>query len=393
MSDTLCPAPWEHHCINTNGRNRLCCNAVTSETKFLDGFEDYWTSKEVQDVRDQMIKGERPDACVSCWKKEDAGIKSLRQGMTAALQSRGREWEKFTSNLNYVPKYPIHLDLKLGNYCNLSCRMCSSYSSSSYATEFQRILKDTGIDLGINDYEKYNKQSKWYNDPRFVNTIKSMIDNGLRHLKFTGGEPLMVPSVKKLLDYCIEKNKAKDIELVLITNGTLLNQSWIDLFSHFSDISIIFSIDGTKDIFEYIRHPAKWHVIIDKLNLLKSNNDNKFSSFIAFTYQIYNILETKNMIELTRKYNAKLSAIILDTPDYLDVSYAPEKLKQHAINVIENITPQNKTEKTFLRDCKNAIVRNTYDYGKSKYMIEVSKLKDEYKKQNFDLTEIAKYYG
>jgi predicted kinase len=99
------------------------------------------------------------------------------------------------------------------------------------------------------------------------------------------------------------------------------------------------------------------------------------------------------MIELARKYNAKLSAIILDTPDYLDVSYAPEKLKQHAINVIENITPQNKTEKTFLRDCKNAIVRNTYDCGKSKYMIEVSKLKDEYKKQNFDLTEIAKYYG
>ena len=38
--------------------------------------------------------------------------------------------------------------------------------------------------------------------------------------------------VKKLLNYCIEQNKAKNIELVLITNGTLLNQEWIDIFAH-----------------------------------------------------------------------------------------------------------------------------------------------------------------
>ena len=159
--------------------------------------------------------------------------------MIEGLKNREGEWEKFTNDLNYVPNTLLSLDLKLGNYCNLSCRMCSSYSSSTYASEFpkkKKILKETGIDLGINDYEKHNVQSKWYNEPKFVDTIKKMINDGLRHLKFTGGEPLMVPSVKKLLNYCIEQNKAKNIELVLITNGTLLNQEWIDIFAHSKNI-------------------------------------------------------------------------------------------------------------------------------------------------------------
>lgn len=392
MTNTLCPAPWEHHCVNTNGRNRLCCNAVTSASKFLDGFEEYWSGEELQKVRQQMIAGERPDACISCWKKEDAGIKSLRQGMIEGLKNREGEWEKFTNDLNYVHKYPLSLDLKLGNYCNLSCRMCSSYSSSTYASEFQKILKETGIDLGINDYEKHNVQSKWYNEPKFVDTIKKMINDGLRHLKFTGGEPLMVPSVKKLLNYCIEQNKAKNIELVLITNGTLLNQEWIDIFAHFKNISIIFSIDGTEDTFEFIRHPAKWMVIKEKLNLLDKIQDDKFFICISFTYQIYNILQIKNMIELIREHKISISPTILDTPNYLDVSYAPDALKNVAITMIDNINAVNNMEKIFLRDCKNALGRNIFDKDKSKKMIEVTLLKDKYKNQNFNDIEISKYY-
>ena len=42
MSDTLCPAVWDHLCINTMGKNRLCCNAVTQDKdKFIDNFNTY----------------------------------------------------------------------------------------------------------------------------------------------------------------------------------------------------------------------------------------------------------------------------------------------------------------------------------------------------------------
>ena len=58
------------------------------------------------------------------------------------------------------------------------------------------------------------------------------------------------------------------------------------------------------------------------------------------------------MIDLIRKYNVSINSIILDTPDYLDVSYAPDLLKNKAIEIIETIEPRNGMEKTFMRDCK-----------------------------------------
>jgi sulfatase maturation enzyme AslB (radical SAM superfamily) len=388
MSNTLCPAPWDHHCINTNGRNRLCCNAVTSTSKFLDGFEEYWHGDEITQVRKQMIDGERPAACVSCWKKEDSGIRSLRQTFIDNYKERN-EWKNFNARLHNVTELPIELDLKLGNYCNLSCRMCSSYSSSGYANEFKKIYADTGIDYGINEFEKSFVQGKWYNEPEFVSSIQSMIDNGLRQLKFTGGEPMMVPSVKKLIDYSVENDKAKNIDLVIITNGTLLNQSWIDLLTKFKHVSFILSIDGVDDVFEYIRHPAKWSLMIDVLTMLKSAN---FYKTIAFTLQVYNMFDIKNIINISREFNFSVDLIALDTPSYLDVSNVSISMKNDALKMIDTIDPINSNEQNFVTSARNKILTATYNHDMSKQLIDLSILKDGYKQQDFHSLEIAKYY-
>lgn len=98
------------------------------------------------------------------------------------------------------------------------------------------------------------------------------------------------------------------------------------------------------------------------------------------------------MVDLIREHKISISPTILDTPNYLDVSYAPDTLKNVAVTMIENINPLNNMEKTFLRDCKNALSRNNFDKNKTKKMIEVTLIKDKYKKQNFSDTEISKYY-
>lgn len=387
--DFLCPAPWDHHCVNTNGRNRLCCNAVTSESKFIDNFENYWQGEELTSVRNDMINGKKPSACISCWGKESIGVKSLRQQFIENYKLRN-EWETFCKDVSVIKPHPIELDLKLGNYCNLACRMCSSFSSSTYATEFKTIYKDTGIDYGINEHELSFVQGKWYNDPKFVITIQQMIDNGLRQLKFTGGEPLMVPSVKKLLDYCIVNNKAKDIDLVLITNGTLLNQTWIDILSQFKHVSFILSVDGTGNTFEYIRHPAKWSKIVEVFELLSKTTMYKS---IAFTLQSYNVLDIVNIVNISRHYKFNIDLIALDTPGYLDVSFIPTRLKEAALEKIKSIIPINANEETFLTNAVNKILSGNFDNNLSQQLLDLSKLKDKYKKQSFDTLEIGKYYG
>lgn len=386
--DTICPAPWDHHCINTNGRNRLCCNAVTSESKFLDGFESYWTGNELTAVRNEMLLGKKPAACVSCWKKESIGIKSLREQFIENYKTRN-EWDNFCKNINAIKKYPIELDLKLGNYCNLSCRMCSSFSSSTYATEFKKIYKDTEVDYGINSYEKDFVQSKWYNDPVFVSTIKEIINNGLRQLKFTGGEPLMVPAVKTLLTYCIAENKSKDIDLVIITNGTLLTKEWIEILDHFKHVSLILSVDGVGKTFEYIRHPAKWSQMLKIFDLL---NNTKFFKSIAFTLQIYNVLEIDKMINLARHYNFSIDMIPLDTPNYLDVENMPTLLKEAATKKLKSIDCISPVEYTFLKSATNKINSGNYNSELSKKFVNISILKDKYKQQQFKTMKVAKYY-
>jgi sulfatase maturation enzyme AslB (radical SAM superfamily) len=234
---TICPAVWDHLCINTAGKNRLCCNAVTQENDwFLENYDAHWTDFR-NNIKEQMLAGAKPDACKSCWQKEAIGITSLREQFIQNYQIRNQSLD--FSNRDF----PLELDLKLGNYCNLSCRMCSSFSSSTYAKEFKTIYKDTGVDYGVDAYEKDYVQNKWYSDPKFVKIIKQMIDNGLQQLKFTGGEPLMVPAVKTLLEYCIETDTAHNVDLVLITNGTLLDKQWIEILNKFRHVSLIFSID------------------------------------------------------------------------------------------------------------------------------------------------------
>tara|TARA_B110000503_G_scaffold137856_1_gene222855 strand:- start:2234 stop:3418 length:1185 start_codon:yes stop_codon:yes gene_type:complete len=384
----ICPAPWDHHCINTNGRNRLCCNAVTSESKFLDGFKDYWIGDELTTVRNEMIAGKKPAACVSCWKKESIGVKSLRQQFIDNYKTRN-EWDTFCKEIYSIKTYPIELDLKLGNYCNLSCRMCSSFSSSTYANEFKKIYNDTGIDYGINSYEKDFVQSKWYNDPVFVNTIKEIIDNGLRQLKFTGGEPLMVPAVKTLLTYCIDQNKSKDIDLVLITNGTLLTTEWIETLNQFKHVSFILSIDGVEDTFEYIRHPAKWSQMNDVFKLI---NDTNFYKSIAFTLQVYNLLDIENIINTARLHNFNIDLIALDNPAYLDVKFVPSQLQQDAISLLNNICPANHNEKSFISSCLNKLYTCNNDAAMQQQFVFMSRLKDKYKNQKIEQQQVWKYY-
>ena len=379
------------------GKNRLCCNAVTQDNdRFIGGFDAHWN--ELRDgIKEEMLAGGKPSICQSCWKKEDAGISSLRQSMIKTYKDNDR-WDEFLDNIHKTKIYPVELDLKLGNYCNLSCRMCSGYSSSGVAGENKKIFKETGIDLGINDYEKKFVQDKWYLQDEFVDSIKDMISNGLRHLKFTGGEPFMVPSVLKLINFCIENDYAKNIDLIIITNVTLIDEKWIARFKHFKFVNINCSLDGIGHTFEYIRHPGKWTDVKQKLDNLSIAEDVSLSINITFTFQIYNMLEIRNMVNLSSELNCNINAIILDTPPYLDVRNAPEALKDAALQMVDNIeaefneaAPRYKNQSAFINNIKNAI-KQEQNSDTTQQFIEVSRLKDKYKNQDIETLEIWKYY-
>jgi MoaA/NifB/PqqE/SkfB family radical SAM enzyme len=403
LEEHICPAPWLHACINTNGRLKLCCNSNTTpqEYRFYENFNEYWNSDYLNNLRGELKTAQRPEMCNSCWKKEAQGVQSLRNSMINTLKDHG-DWDSFVAHVenNTVPSTPIELDLKLGNYCNLTCRMCSSYSSSSYATEFKKIYGDTGIDYGQNADEKNYVQSKWYNDERFETLLKKMIDDGLQKIKFTGGEPMMVPGCKRFIEYCIHTNKAKDIELALITNGTLINDEWIDLIQQFKHTSLILSIDGVGNTFEYIRHPAKWD---DMVKVFKKLDKFKQTKMMTFCLQALNVLEPARVLDLALEYSIMPSLITLDTPNYMDVLHIPNELRNDATESLKKSLPyytfrqangrvRSRCE-AFFHSALNKIEKCKYNKQMSDRFVEINRLKDKYKNQSWDSFELAKYYG
>src|SRR5690606_3378446 len=92
MSSTFCVLPWMHLATNSTGNVRLCCNSIPGKNLVLgeDGkpfnlahtnsVHDFWNVPWMTELRKEMLAGQRPSVCERCFREEDSGIKSARQG-------------------------------------------------------------------------------------------------------------------------------------------------------------------------------------------------------------------------------------------------------------------------------------------------------------------------
>ena len=144
-SNTFCLVPWIHQMIDTNGAHKLCCVSQGAILKkdddsdynsTQDELKDSWNSNHMKTFRKKMIDGVKLDECNSCYSDERVGRTSLRQNINEGwLKTLGEEEIKnkiiYSLQNNYETlSSPVYLDLRLGNLCNLKCRMCHPFSSN-----------------------------------------------------------------------------------------------------------------------------------------------------------------------------------------------------------------------------------------------------------------------
>lgn len=115
----------------------------------------------------------------------------------------------------------------VGNSCNMNCTYCYEHISTK---------KNVNI-TSVTEVIEYLKQYKNYKHVFFV---------------FHGGEPLLadINLIKKCLNY-ITKNFYNEYNIQFQTNGTLLNNEWIQLFKKYEpQLSLSISLDpiGIKDL-------------------------------------------------------------------------------------------------------------------------------------------------
>jgi len=332
-SKTFCVMPWNSLATNASGVYRVCCNSIPGKNTIKNTRGEHlkiythlpsevWNSPTYQEIRQQMLNDERPAMCERCFKEEDAGIDSARINYN-------RKWYKDNKQYNVVQDLDIeYIDLRLGNLCNLRCRMCNPYASNQWVDEWNDVVTKAELvpNFALSKEEAVRLSSMDW--PTKSKTWDSLIEvaNTIEEIYLTGGEPTLALEQYKLFDILIAKDLAKNIKLKYNTNLTNIPKKMIDYWSKFKKIQINASIDAYGDLNRYIRYPTAW-VSVEK-NMDRFVEMNNVEVQLHCTVQTYNILNLHELFDWMRKYlNVKLYLNILNHPQVLNIQILPKDLK------------------------------------------------------------------
>jgi MoaA/NifB/PqqE/SkfB family radical SAM enzyme len=297
--DKFCVLPWVSLETSPIGTVRPCCLA---EEEIVDdngvkfdlnsaSFSGIQNSGYMQNLRQQFLDDKQPQTCRKCWREERAGRVSKRMHTLDRLKHMisDQPWTRDARPLMF-------LDLKLGNICNLKCRICGSWSSSTFAAEEL-------ANLGPNEDRKSNhhyimlRQGAWPREnPTFWQEIEQVSDQ-IRYIEFTGGEPFMIQEHFDLLQRLVDYGLASQIEIHYNTNGTQWPERGPDIWQHFKTVEIAFSIDDVGARFEYQRSNAVWTEVNDNIRRFRELRDRSLNIQLqcCSTVNVFNVFYLEDL--------------------------------------------------------------------------------------------------
>ena len=291
ISPTFCALPWLHLSSRPDGKMRTCCTSNASSVQDPDSnkkvgggevgvvknddgipanfnhtsLEDAWNSAYMRNVRKMMLRGEKPASCLKCYKEEDAGHRSKRNWETEYWSNRYdlQQLVDETQEDGSIPPKIRYIDLRMGTKCQLACVMCSPHDSSGWIKEWNNIypqiqnekLKNTSH---WNKGKEVGASYNWHkNNPRFWKELMEQVPH-MYQLYFAGGESLIIDEHYDLLEECIKRGHAKNIELRYNSNAVEWRDDLFDLWAEFKRVRFHYSIDALGKQNEYIRYPSVW---------------------------------------------------------------------------------------------------------------------------------------
>lgn len=341
----FCAIPWVHRFTNEQGYHQLCCNGCGAANQLSDSEghrlhvsqkltdEQFLNSSDLKAVRRQMRAGEWPSACERCRQREEASGSSIRQFFNTRY-AQGREAEMLAELEEDGSLSGIGIrsaDIRLGNVCNLTCRMCHPSASRLWAPHWNRVQPKTHripeTELTIIGQNNWVKRDS-------VSWLLQQCLPTLENLHFAGGEPMIVPEMIEALEWCIDSGRAGEIDLSYNTNLTVLPQKVTELWPHFRSVALLCSVDAFGCLNDYVRRPSKWSAIDENLHRVDANFAAWKVKWIALsaTVQIFNALSLPDLFSYLRSAGfeniERLPQLIsLMFPPYLSVQALPHSVK------------------------------------------------------------------
>lgn len=387
--------PWISIEASPMGTARPCCLAredIAGIDLRKDTLEDAYKSEYMQKMRQQMRNGEKPATCKLCWDEEAAGRDSKR----IHSQVRLKELYPLVDWYNDTPDQLWFLDLKLGNICNLKCRICGSWSSSKWAAEEMDYLPK-GVDKKSHIAYQWLKQGKWPEEsPDFWDNLKSLLPN-IKYFEFTGGEPWLIKEHWDLLQYAADNGYSKNIDIHYNTNATQRLGPHTMVWDKFGRVDIAFSIDNVGKRFEYERYGANWELansIIDNVHWTKNVDTPNITTQLCFTINIQNVYYIDELLAWAdTKPFGSVYFNMLHSPDHMSIQRMTPAAKDLVLNKLKTTFWSSSKYQKEINNIINFIENGPGSTGEE--FLTKMKQTDSYRKQNFMDThpEIAKAMG
>ena len=328
----FCVLPWVSLETSPIGTVRPCCLA---EDELVDDagekfnlatakFSNIQNSDSMRKLRQEFIDRKQPQTCRKCFREERSGRTSKRMHTLDRLKHMipDTDWTVDAKPLMF-------LDLKLGNICNLKCRICGSWSSSTFATEELNNLS-ANMDRKTNHHYQMLRQGAWTRENlSFWTEINQVVDQ-IKYIEFTGGEPFMIQEHFNMLQGLVDRGIAGNIEIHYNTNGTQYPEGAEKIWSHFKLVEIAFSIDDVGARFEYQRSNAVWSEVAANIARFKQLRD-QYANICLQVCSTVNVFNVYYLEELAQwNYAQGFDYIywnMMHEAYYFSISTLPNKVK------------------------------------------------------------------
>jgi len=297
-------------------------------------------AKDIQDYQEQLSKLDIETNCEYC----------------INLEKNGNPYSQRKEAEDTIRPNEFRITVSFDNLCNFKCTYCSSRYSTQIANEqkdnnkLYKIISEQGpsklefIKSALNQYA--------YHYDKILKT-QGYQEIPVCNLNILGGEPLINPLVYEFLEWLSYQPYAKTTAVTFLTNGSVYDERIYEYSREFRYMGLGFSIDGTDDIFEFIRFNGKFSEVkknIDRYYLLQ---DKKFRITFQYALSWMNVLgfaDWYNWIvtsypDLDGYNNIHMNKLVY--PEDQSVDVIPLKGKQLIIDKIESKLVKT-TDKKFL---------------------------------------------
>lgn len=260
----------------------------------------------IDTIRKDMLNGIKSSDCSKCWHLEEQGKTSDRLLQNSAFDYYANRDINLVEDDCKSGAYSEQIvKLYSSNLCNSTCVTCRS---AEYSSAWATLLNGPQKKISI---EQSNLLTvDWAN---------------LKMLSFLGGEPLYEKKNFEVMQKLIEVGNT-DCFISFVTNGAVdLSEHQLTILKHFKNLNFCLSIDGIGSVFEYLRYPLSWDLLLKNIKLY---NDLNINLSVSYTISNLNILYYKETVDWFNSQGLTYNYNLVTDPDYFNINSLPEQIKQ-----------------------------------------------------------------